>query len=440
MEVFTLPIYGWTDAKRVPRLGTIALGIKGKDGIPVAVDYFVAPPEVLSAYPDTNPTELRELDVMFPSEDEEVYMPAYYKRYGKTAGLICRGDNRTANLKLSYAKSFGAKEYGIAVANGTFIHQATGETLQPSIQRGKSWLQIPCEPSCPLRVRGACRPVVQVNVLLPRVPGVLGVYTITTSSWNSYTNIKESLNILQGIAGRVSFIACKLKVAMETVNPELKDGKSVQKKVPILKLDLGDLSLQNIIDYKQQHKQPLVAAGLYLPPAAPPPTPEEQIQVEQADEEQCPELLYEPDQLTEQKPTNMNRDTIDNTDTTETNTVPQEPASTNNDYAYSEDVPPPEPDLETSTNALEFKAISQGKVLKTKDGQYTAWVKGLCTYGSLEGQSCELFVSPQAQESVQLVGRFAPGDIFAAVPERIIDNNRIITSIVSFLAAGQATA
>lgn len=444
-------IKGWTDAKRLPRLGTIALGVKDHNGIPQAVDYFVVPPEVQKAYSDIQPTELRELDVMFPSEELEVIMPAYLRRYGKVAGLICRGDGELASLKLSYAKEFGAKEYGIEHTNGSYIYKITGEKLQPIIKSGKSWLQIPCDPTCSFRIKGTCRPIVHVNVLLPKVPGVLGVYTIVTSSWNSFTNINNALRVLKGIAGRISFINCRLRVGMQTVNPEISGGKSVQRQVPILSLDLGDhITLEAIMQHQKQ--QALITSGAMLAPVAPMPGPGLDLTVEEIDEDERPELLYqeqneaapgEEEAIEQVSPAQSSsikdtEDTNEDEDTIDTKKAPNLNLNLDKKPKKS-DADQPTPQTVSAANAnhgadCEFKALSRGQIIPTRDKQHTAWIKAVCTHGSLEGSTFDLFVDPNAQDAVQLVGLFVPGDIFAAIPDQVFDH-RIVTSIVEAIGS-----
>ena len=65
-----MPIKGVTDIVRMPRLGKIHLGVKvegDRSTYPRAVDYFVCPPEVVAIHGE----KPKELDVMFPNEDDE---------------------------------------------------------------------------------------------------------------------------------------------------------------------------------------------------------------------------------------------------------------------------------------------------------------------------------------------------------------------------------
>lgn len=126
-----MPIKGWTDGARLPRIGDIALGyIDESNNAPKAVDYFVVPKEVQDLYGE----KPRELDIMIPHEDLEVIMPAYLKRYGDKFGLICRGDGETAHLSVNYGN---LAEYGVVWQNGSYVSKDTGEVLAIETIKGK---------------------------------------------------------------------------------------------------------------------------------------------------------------------------------------------------------------------------------------------------------------------------------------------------------------
>jgi hypothetical protein len=209
-----MPIKGWTEGNKIPRMGTIALGIKKRKGHPVAVDYFVVPEEVQLACKNPRP---KELDVVIPHEDLEVVIPAYLKRYGDQFGLICRGDGETATLADNHSNK---EEYGVKTTPDGYVYGPTGEKLAVEEINGKKWVRIPClYKDCPLYIARKCREVAILSVMLPKVPGVLGVYSIDTGSYNSYQNIKNSLEMLRAMVGRISFIPLKLKVKMEEKHP-----------------------------------------------------------------------------------------------------------------------------------------------------------------------------------------------------------------------------
>jgi hypothetical protein len=290
-----MPIKGWSDAVRVPRLGQIALGYKDEKGVPYGVDYFVVPPEVQEVYG----REPRELDVLIPGEDLDKVFPAWLKRYGDQFGLICRGDGETATLSAVYARKFGA-DYGVvarhlaAAAGGEgiggwqYVFAATGEIVPVEVGGdGAEWLRTPCGyKECPHYRAKKCTEVAMLNVLLPRVPGVLGVYQLDTGSFFSYQNVVNALEILRRMVGRISFVPLKLKVRMETHHPLVVHGgqeKRVKSQNPVLYVDMGDLTLEKVLKLAREGRLLQVAA---LPAAGP-------LEIEPPDEAK-PELLYPP--------------------------------------------------------------------------------------------------------------------------------------------------
>jgi hypothetical protein len=225
----------------MPRLGVIRLGIKVKAGskeVPQATDYFVVPDEVKAVYGD----KPKSLDIMFPTNDLDQVFPCWYKRYGDQWGLICRGDGEAANLSLDYLKSFPHNEYGVVARDGSYyIGDLEVPVVTDSTLAGRAWVRIPCQGTrCPLAAANKCGPVGQLNVFLPKVIGVLGVYTIKTSGRDSIQNIIGGATALQTIAsGRLAMIGLKLSVKMEEKHPLLKDGKRIKTVVPVLHVDMG---------------------------------------------------------------------------------------------------------------------------------------------------------------------------------------------------------
>ncbi len=87
------PIKGLTTSRRIPRLGKIRLGIKapnksGEGEHPVAVDYFVCTPALLEAMGLPTDAKPKELDIMFPIEDSEIFAQQWYRQYSQTRGLV----------------------------------------------------------------------------------------------------------------------------------------------------------------------------------------------------------------------------------------------------------------------------------------------------------------------------------------------------------------
>jgi hypothetical protein len=198
-------IKGLSDARRMPRLGKIHLGVKKdkkKDGTPCApypteVDYFVCPPEVQTVA-GNKPTALR---IMIPVEETERFFPQFYKRY-TTSLLICKGDGEIAHC---WAEEGGLKE-------------------------------IPCP--CDYLTSGECKRVAIFCFLMPDVQG-FGIYQITTSSKNSIIDLNSGLDMIRQIAGRVRMIPLVLKREKMEMQ-RIEDGKPKKSTHYTMKIDLDE--------------------------------------------------------------------------------------------------------------------------------------------------------------------------------------------------------
>lgn len=321
------------------------MGYKDEKGVPYGVDYFVVPPEVQEIYG----REPRELDVLIPGEDLDKVFPAWLKRYGDQFGLICRGDGETATLSAVYARKFGA-DYGVvarqlaAAAGGEgiggwqYVFAATGEIAPVEVGGdGAEWLRIPCAyKECPHYRAKKCTEVAMLNVLLPKVPGVLGVYQLDTGSFHSYQNVVNALEILRRMVGRISFIPLKLKVRMETHHPLVVHNgqeKRVKSQNPVLYIDMGDLTLEKVLQLAREGRLLQVAA---LPAAGP-------LEIEPPDERK-PELLYPPqEEKAEAAETDLSAvlDAGEKADPAQVPPAAPEPAP--QQAATPEVAPPPEP-------------------------------------------------------------------------------------------------
>jgi len=290
-----MPIKGWK-VVRLPRCGKIALGRRDEQGLPRAVDYFIAPPEVQAVYEalykregreceydDEGTLKIRELDVMIPVDDEETFAPYWLKRYG-AASLICRGDGEQATVDLAWVDAH-PEEYPVAWHDGKPVDVETGDVLEVETGvKGRQWVKLPCPyEKCAHYQRKLCREVFIFSVILPRV-NMMGVYSLDSSSWNSFNDLLNSLELLReaerrrGGSGDVSFVPMTLKVHPKKVSFETagKDGRPrrIQKEVPVLSLALA------------------VSASEFF--ALKPGGPGVKVEVEPPDEDQKPELLYGP--------------------------------------------------------------------------------------------------------------------------------------------------
>lgn len=244
-----MPIKGVSEVRRLPRLGKIRLGIKveepRKNPYPRATDYFVVPDEI-KGYVGDKP---RQLQIMFPVEDKEVFAQQYLKCYSFTQGLVCRGDGTKCIRKVD-------------VITGDIANHATDHW---------EFKDMTCDvETCPEAigdpergVRPQCRRVMNLLFVLPDVPG-LGVWQLDTSSFFSIVNINSCLDVIRGLCGRISGIPLKLSLEPREVTPPGIKKKTVQ--VLHLRSDLKLSDLQRIAS-KPPAKALMPAAEEEEPPA-----------------------------------------------------------------------------------------------------------------------------------------------------------------------------
>lgn len=222
-----MPIKNQSDKVRMPRLGKLHLGekVQGREHTyPKATDYFVCPEEVRKVFGE-QPKELR---IMIPVEDFNLFAPEYLKRYSATRGLVCKGDGETANALVD-------TETG-EIASKDSIHTELRE--------------INCDPEeCEFYEKKHCRPVMNFMFLLPEVPG-FGVWQIDTTSFYGRLNLRSALGpdglIRQLAGGRVSMIPLLLRLGPQEVQVEGKK-KTVHVMQITTTLTLSDLQRKALV-------------------------------------------------------------------------------------------------------------------------------------------------------------------------------------------------
>lgn len=180
MKQFTAIKGRFSEARELPRIGKIRLGLKvqgNKGSYPTETEYFVCPPEVIEVYGDT-PTEL---DVLLPSNKREDVFRSKYAMYGSGAGLKCHGN---------------------------------GEEAERFNEKTNTWDQrtCPCEHlKTEESPKGTCTAKSDLMVMLPLV-SMGGCYQIKTGSAAATKNINSSLDLIQFLTGgRIAFLPMKLR-------------------------------------------------------------------------------------------------------------------------------------------------------------------------------------------------------------------------------------
>jgi hypothetical protein len=180
-------IKGLSERRRLPRLGSIRLGIKAQNAkgkeYPKEVSYFVCPDEVKAKFGD-KPTELR---IMIPINEIDAVFPMAYKFYGRSRGLICQGNGEIA--------------YGVDPESKEMIEK-----------------ECPCE----MLDTGKCKQSATLMMMIPDV-SVGGVYQCRTSSFNSIVDIQSGLSYISALLGRFAMVPLTLRrVKTETHHEEKK--------------------------------------------------------------------------------------------------------------------------------------------------------------------------------------------------------------------------
>jgi hypothetical protein len=196
-------IKGLSEVRRLPRLGKIRLGVKvanknGNGDHPTEVDYFVFDPQTPS--PEENErmkakfVELygdkpKQINIMFPVPDPNVFFAQDYKRYGSSTSLQCKGDGETATC--------AAPEF------------ATGLKVIGKTDMGNP--KVECKGrECPYYKENKCSEVGVLQFLLPELPG-MGVWQISTGSYHSIVNVNSCIDYIRQVCGRVHMIPLKLE-------------------------------------------------------------------------------------------------------------------------------------------------------------------------------------------------------------------------------------
>lgn len=195
-----MPIKNLSEDIRLPRLGKIHLGYRdpNKNNAPVKTNYFVLPKDhsdykkLVEAF-GAQPKELR---ILIPPVEDDVWATQYYKAYNATRGLVCKGDGEMA-MRMVDAKT------------GALPDRETGTIAMTEMTcAGKD---------CPEYKAKKCGEVMNLRFILPEVPG-LGIWQIDTGSINSILNINSCAKMIKNAFGRISLIPLKLTLEPIEVN------------------------------------------------------------------------------------------------------------------------------------------------------------------------------------------------------------------------------
>lgn len=232
-----MPINGLSEEVRMPRLGKIHLGYKNERGLPVKTDYFVFPKDhsdykKLVEIFGEKPKELR---ILIPVEDAELWATQYYKAYSQTRGLLCKGNGETATRMVD-------------IKTGDLPVKET-ETV--------TMKEIACEgKECPEYKARKCSEVMNLRFMLPEIPG-LGVWQIDTGSINSILNINSCAKVIKASFGRITLVPLILSLEPGKGKRE-KDGK--QSTIYVLNLRTN-VTLAQLADLARESARTIMLAA-----------------------------------------------------------------------------------------------------------------------------------------------------------------------------------
>jgi hypothetical protein len=207
-----MPIKGVSEIRRLPRVGKVRLGVKvqgAKGEYPKAVDWFVVnaddstSPEAAAKFHQAYGEKPRRLEILLPSNDPNIFFQQWYRRYGKSTGLVCKGDGEKA----------------------TQVNAETGEMED-----------IACKPEeCEWYAKKHCRTVGSLLFILPKVG--MGCWQIDTGSFYSIVNLNSDIEFVRTLTGgRVAMLPLSLVIKPKEVQVE---GK--KKTVFVMSLAIEDL-------------------------------------------------------------------------------------------------------------------------------------------------------------------------------------------------------
>jgi hypothetical protein len=223
-----MPIKGISERRRMRRIGKVRLGKKtenssGKE-YPVALDHFnfEDAPDLISMYGDN----CKEIDVMIPNENVDAFFPQERKCY-RTSGLFCRGDGENAT-RVNVGLSDGDKNSKAVPKGQPLDPEGMGHIKEQGMKVDVGDMyDLPCSgEDCHFTEKKLCKPIGRFLFLVPNAPKI-GIFEISTTSYNSIVELNSAIDTIRGVAGRISMIPLKLKL----VPKDAKIPKSTMKKV-----------------------------------------------------------------------------------------------------------------------------------------------------------------------------------------------------------------
>lgn len=224
-----MPIKGVSEVRRITRGGHIRLGemketANGKQ-YPSKVDYFIADfddPENARIFHELYGEKPKKIEIAFAYETIDENFPQWYKFYGKSAGLRCKGDGEKAIRVMENG------EYGDV------------ECPEPDY----------CN-YCMMNGKPQCTRNASLQFFIKGIPG-LCVYQINTTSFNSIVNINSNIDLLRNWrnGAPISGLWLELELAPQFAHAQ---GKKVT--IYTLRLNIKN-ALHEILAQRQDWRPP----------------------------------------------------------------------------------------------------------------------------------------------------------------------------------------
>lgn len=238
-------IKGLSDKRRFTRGGHLRLGrkVQGQRGLyPQKSDHFIADfenPEVEALFYRLYGAEPKRVSICFGGEEIEDVFPQFYKCYGKSAGLKCKGD-------------------------GEFASRITAEGELEEVE-------CPTPEHCDYGKQNGCKQMAAMQFFIKGLPGIQ-VFQVNTTSFNSIININSGIELLQTVRRGRSIRGVWVDLCLVEQAAQV-NGKAVT--IYVLKLDIP-VSLDNLnalecaFDVPAALPAPDETRDEYLTPTVPP--------------------------------------------------------------------------------------------------------------------------------------------------------------------------
>lgn len=204
-----LPIDGLSEIDRPPRQGMLRLGIKKKTSggkeYPSEVDYFILDPEapdpaeklrLIKLFEEEFGKEPKSISIMLRHSEIDEAFPQNYKRYGRNTALKCIGDGKTA-LCTDPQFAEGLEIESEHPDRKLPIVKCLGRNCKFSVVNEKS-------------TNKECKATATLSVEIPALGGI-GVWQITTGSFNSILNINGFIRDMMHRFGRAHMLPLTLE-------------------------------------------------------------------------------------------------------------------------------------------------------------------------------------------------------------------------------------